>query len=240
MRITNGNRLADGITIGYTSISAVVSAEHYKFSFQLLSSKLVSPLLHYTSANPASINFDFAALEEKGLNVKTSSDGKFRIYNWNMRNGGTMQFYKSIFQYKSNGKVYSRLMNESEDDIGCSFYDLNEVSTGKNHYYITCSVAIGSTALYFYNIKTYLIQNDILSDSTGLIKTKTGFQSSIGYEVDLSATVNRNVADARENMELDYDPKTRTITFPLITMEGKITGKKIRYKFNGHYFEKIL
>ena len=37
-----GNRLADGIAIGYKSISAIVPARRYKFSYYLLSSFLVT------------------------------------------------------------------------------------------------------------------------------------------------------------------------------------------------------
>ena len=69
-----------------------------------------------------------------------------------------------------------------------------------------------------------------------------GLKNTLGYEVDLSSSANRNRNDgvvSRDYMELIYDKKTQTIVIPLIKADGKVTKNKIKYRFTGKYFEKM-
>jgi hypothetical protein len=209
-----------------------------KFNIEL--EKLV---LKFTSSNPETLTHKFKDLRN-GLSIITSEDGQFRIYNWNTLEGGTMQYHKNVFQYKANGKTCSKLSKiETEyDDSSVDFFEINDVKVNSKHYYVTSSVFIGSTAIYYYEVKIFSIENGKLNEDAKLIKTKSGIKNTIGYEIDLSNSANRDRKDgviSRDYISLIYDKKNKTIIIPLINGDGKITKKKIKYKFKGKYFEKI-
>jgi hypothetical protein len=214
--------------------TAYDSLEKYNTEFEKF-------ILNFTSKNPKTLTHNFNKIKV-GLNVITSEDGLFRIYTWNIFGGGTMQFYRNVFQYNIDGKVYSRLNKKGENDNGCSFYEINDVEINNKHYYVTNSVSVGSRVAYYYEAKIFSIDNGELNENAKLIKTKSGIRNTLGYEVDLSSSSNRDRKDgveSRDYIDLIYDKKNKTIVIPLINENGKITKNKIKYKFTGNFFEKI-
>lgn len=198
-------------------------------------------VLDFTSKNPKTLTYSFNKVKNR-LNIISSDDGLFRIYTWNTYEGGTMQFYRNVLQYKVDGKVYSQINNNDPEDNDCSFYDMNEVIVKNKHFYVTSSIRVASSANYYYEAKIFSIENHQLNKNAKLIKTKSGIKNTLGYEVDLSNSSNRDRKDGldeRKYMDLIYDKKNKTIIIPLIEGDGKVTKKKIKYKFNGKYFEKI-
>lgn len=198
-------------------------------------------ILSFTSKNPKTLNHQFNT-KNSDLNIVTSSDGLFRIYSWNTLEGGTMQYYRNVYQYSVNGKVYSMINVTPEGDNGYRFYEINDLNASGKHYYLTSSVSVGSSALYYYQAKVFSIENGKLNTNVGLIKTKTGIKNTLGYEVDLSSSSNRNRKDGVEPMdyiELGYDRVNKVILIPLINEDGKVTKSKIKYQLKGKYFEKI-
>lgn len=198
-------------------------------------------VLDFTSKNPKTLTYDFKKVKDR-LSIISSEDGLFRIYTWNTYEGGTMQFYRNVFQYKINGKVFSEISNKDPQDNGCNFMEINDVVVNKKHFYVTNSISVGSSALYYFEAKIFSIENQQLNRNAKLIKTKSGIKNTLGYEVDLSSSSNRDRKDGleeRDYINLIYDKKNKTIIIPLIEGDGKITKKKIKYKFNGNYFEKI-
>jgi hypothetical protein len=197
-------------------------------------------LLKVTGSAPETIKSDFKILKKNGINILTSKDGNFRIYTWNTLDGGTMQFYRNIFQYKADGKVYSKANKAGSDDNGCNFYELNQVTSKGKTFYITSSISVGSSAVYVFEAKVFGIEKNKLNTKAKLIKTKTGIKNTLGYEIDLSSSSNDNQReDIRDFMNMEYDKKTNTIIIPLLNENGRITTKKIKYQFKGEYFEKI-
>lgn len=193
-------------------------------------------ILNFTSKTPKSLTHNFNEID--GLNKISSEDGLFRVYSWNTFEGGTMQFYRSVFQYNVNGKVYSKVNTKRN----CSFYKITDVEINSKHYYITNSVSVGSGAVYYFEAKIFSIDNGQLNENTKLIKTKSGIKNTLGYGVDLSSSSNRDRKDgieSRDYIDLIYDKKNKTIVIPLITEDGRITKNKIKYKFTGNFFEKI-
>lgn len=75
-----------------------------------------------------------------------------------------------------------------------------------------------------------------MNDRAKLIKTKSGIKNELGYEVDLTASANRN--KDIPDFSIKYDKIKKAISIPLILNNGQITTKRIVYKFNGQYFEK--
>ena len=123
-----------------------------------------------------------------------------------------------------------------------AIYEINDIIKNNKHYYVTSSISVGSSAAYYYQVKVFSIDKEILNENTKLIKIKSGLKNTLGYDVDLSSSSNRNRNDDVESsdfIKLIYDKKNKTILIPLINADGKITKNKIKYKFNGHFFEKI-
>lgn len=76
-------------------------------------------LLKFTNLNSKTISYNFKNLIDSGLIITTSEDGLFRIYTWNTRTGGTMRFYKTIFQYRNTNGTFSiaaKYNREQEED----------------------------------------------------------------------------------------------------------------------------
>ncbi|WP_415061033.1 hypothetical protein [Flavobacterium sp.] len=208
--------------------------------------KIEKFILKSTSTNPETLNYKFKNLInlQNGLNIITSEDKLFRIYNWNTLEGGTMQFYKNVFQYSSNGNVYSKLSKiESEDDIvSVNFYEINDLKIDDKNYYITFSVFVASSALYYFEANIFSIENGELIENVNLFKTKEGLTNTLVYEIDLTNSINQNRKNGiqlMENMDLVYDKKNKTIIIPLIKDNGKLTNRKIKYKLKDKYFEKV-
>lgn len=213
-------------------------------SIGMANNRFEKTLLKYTSSNPATINYNFKGLITNGLNIQTSQDGLFRIYSWDDMSGGTMRYFRNIFQYKTGDKTYSKTLqlNTQEDDMpdmGCIYTSLNQVTISGKNYYIGINIAIGSSALYLYTIKIFSINNGKLNDKAKLIMTRTGLHNELSYEVDWSSGSNRNSTLDRDIANADYDAKNNIISIPLIQEDEKVTTKKIRYKFNGQYFVKM-
>ncbi|MDW9379934.1 hypothetical protein [Chryseobacterium sp. JV558] len=194
-------------------------------------------LLKHTS-NPQTLKYDFKSLRKNGLQVSSSEDGKFRIYSWDTWNGGTMHFFKNIFQYEADNKVYSEIIGDnSEMNPQTFYYKINDIISENKKYYLAQNMATYSSALTSHSIKVFSIDNGKLNSDARLIKTKTGIRNQLGYEIDLAAKSNWN--NEIENYDIEYDAKKKIISIPLILDDYKVTDKKIRYQFTGKYFEKI-
>ncbi|MEJ5105042.1 hypothetical protein [Chryseobacterium sp. MYb328] len=207
-------------------------------SLAAANTKFEKLLVRYTSSHPQTITNDFKFLEKNGLIIATSEDGKFRIYSWDTWTGGTMHFFKNIFQYKSDQKVYSKAgENQGEGDPGSYYYQINDIISENKKYYLAQNKAILSSGMSYHNIKVFSIDNGQLNDKAQLIKTLSGIKNQLGYEVDLTASANRNYEG--RDYEIEYDPKNKIISIPVIQADSKVTAKKIRYQFKGKYFEKL-
>ena len=198
-------------------------------------------IVDFSAKNAKTLRYPFES-KNGGFDIVSSQDGNFRIYNWNEFGGGTMQFYRNVFQFASHQKVNSKYNEIEAQNNGCRYYEINEVVSAGKKYYLTSSISIGSSANFYYQIKVFSIENGKLNENAKLIKTKTGLKNTLGYEVDLSSASNRERTDgieSRDYIAMKYDKATNTIIIPLINANGKITKNKIKYKFNGTYFEKI-
>lgn len=207
-------------------------------SLSAANTKFEKILVQYTSSHPQTISHDFKSLKKSRLSITTSEDGKFRIYSWDTWTGGSMHFFKNVLQYEtSDKKIHSKAVEtQSEGDPGCYYYQINDIISENKRYYLTQSKAILSSGMSYHAIKVFSIDNGQLNDKAQLIKTQSGIKNQLGYEVDLTASANRNYEG--RDYEIEYDPKNKIISIPLIQTDSKITPKKIRYQFTGKYFEK--
>lgn len=219
-----------------TTVSTYDSLASANTTFQRL-------LLKVTNRNPKALAYSFKNLADSGVIISTSEDGLFRIYSWDTRTGGTMRFHKSVFQYKNDVGTFS-IASETNpiadvETLEGYYRAVNGIEVEGKTYYITQNITIGSSAAFYYNIKIFTIENYGLNDTAKLIKTKSGIRNELGYDVDFSASVNRDNPLDFSVIRTEYDTATKTISIPLIEESGKITTRKIRYRFNGKYFVKM-
>lgn len=214
------------------NINSYDSLEAANITFQEL-------LLQYTSFNPQTISSKFKSLSDSGLRIVTSQDGLFRIYSWDTWTGGTMHNFRNVFQYKNNNTVFSRTieLNKEESDPGCYYNHVYDIVSQNKKYYIAQSRAILSTGLSYHNIKIFSIDNAKLNDTAKLIKTKTGIKNQLGYEIDLTASSNRNrnVPD----FYIEYDHSKKIISIPVVLEDSRVASKRILYQFKDRHFEKL-
>lgn len=224
--------------IGYWS-SEGRDDQHSYDSLAAANNKFEKLLVQYTSSHSQTISHPFQSLEKIGLITATSEDGKFRIYSWDTWTGGSMHFFKNVFQYETpDKKVYSKAVeSQGEGDPGCYYYQINDIVSENKKYYLTQNKAILSSGMSYHAIKVFSIDNGKLNDKAQLIKTQSGIKNQLGYEVDLTASANRQYEG--RDYEIEYDSKNKIISIPLIQADSKVTAKKIRYQFKGKYFEKI-
>lgn len=191
------------------------------------------------TTNPSTLNYDFKALQDSGLRIATSEDGLFRIYSWDTWTGGTMHFFRNVFQYKAGNKVISksnRTSKKEESEAGSLYNEINDIASGNKQYYLAHKVSVYGSAYTYQAIQVFSIDNEKLNDTAKLIKTKTGIRNQLGYEVDRTSSANSD--DNIPDYEIHYDKATKTISIPLIQASGKVTKQRILYRFTGKYFEK--
>ena len=212
------------------------SIQKYNISFENL-------LLKYTSSIPETLTFDFKDLTQSGLKISTSENSLFRIYSWDTETGGSMRSFRNVFQFNSVKKLFSLKTPNDLDESGESSYTyeiIDQINSENKMFYVVKCIAIGSSAVSSHKIKIFSIQNGLLDDKAKLIKTKSGIRNELRYEIDFSSSANQTPdAVDREYSRISYDKNNKIIMLPLILEDGKLTKKKIKYQFNGIYFEKI-
>ena len=196
-------------------------------------------LLNVTNNNPATLRASFKSLQDSGLTIVSSPDSSFRIYSWDTWTGGTMHFFRNVYQYKTpTQQVFSKVfVAAGEEDPGCTFLSLQQVTANNKNYYLAFSRSILSRGMFYEKVKVFSIDSLRLNDNARLIRTQTGLKNQLGYEVDL--TSGSNIDHEVPSWEMDYDTATKTISLPVILDNGRVTARRIRYKFNGTCFEKV-
>jgi len=196
-------------------------------------------LLKYTAKNKETLTYPFKNLGDSGLSIHTSKDKMFRIYSWDTQTGGTMHFYRNVFQFQGAKSIHSKTIQsygENDDVPDCFYRSVSDLRVGQNTYYVTLSVIVGSSAIYYHTVNIFSINGDKLNDTVKLIKTRSGIKNEVGYEIDMH---HADISEDRDKMYPGYDEAKQEIILPLVDGNGRVTGRKIIYKFNGSYFQKI-
>lgn len=195
---------------------------------------------HFTKAllttlknNPELIQYPFKKLINAHLKILTSSNGKVRLYYWDDNLGGTMRKYRIILQTQpAPSKQTVMLWN----DNGPFINNLYTLKSGPNTYYLTSNTHIGSTAVRFETMRAHQLDSNGYLKDARIIKTTEGITNMLGVDLDYSASVNRALNYI--NTKTSFNNATKELFIPLILGNGKITSRKIVYKFNGAFFEK--
>lgn len=194
-------------------------------------------LVRYASTNPATLHYDFTHLINEGLEIIDSPDGQFRIYSWDSQTGGTMHFFRNVFQYKSNGRVYARSDSLAREpgDGGVNYLTVQVLKTTHKKYYLATYQSIASSKDGYQGIKAFAIVNNNLHDSVKLIRTKSGIMNSLGFAFDFFSVADR---PERPLKLITYYAEKKAIHLPVVLEDGTVTNTSIVYRFTGRYFEK--
>lgn len=197
-------------------------------------------LLKYAK-NSATLKYPFANLQ-KQMKIATSPDGKFRVYSWDLEDGGTMHDFDAVYQFQGNdGKVYARSASEGaeEGDYGSFAPKVHEVQTKTGKVYLVLTTAIGSTQDHAQSINAMKITGNKLDDKFKIFKTNSGMTNSIGFAFNAFSVVDRKGGF----ILILFDGKTNILKIPVVIENekypnGEVTNRFINYKFNGEYFVK--
>jgi hypothetical protein len=176
------------------------------------------------------------SIQDTGVGITNSADGRLRIYAWNTGMGGTQPDIANVIQYKTGKKTRSIVVDESTraTAVKIPYYDtICMLKKNQKIYYIAVYSAKMGLHDYITGIRIFSIENDTLNDNVRLIKTSTGLHSRIEI----------NYIDSYQDdnylPEILYDEKSAILKIPVVLENGKANGNDITYKFTGHYFEKV-
>lgn len=187
--------------------------------------------------NPATLNYPFKKLNDSIFScVKTSSDGNCRIYSWDSQTGGTMCFYKVIYQWKANDKVFTKVLRIEETDPAFYCSAIFTVNINNKPYYLAVTNGTYSSKDLRQSITCYSIEGNKLMDTVKLFKTKTKKLNSIDVSFDFFSVVDR---PERPLELITYDDKLNIIYIPVVDDKDQVTKKNILYQLKGQYFEFI-
>lgn len=204
-------------------------------SLSLFNNQFEKLALNLLNKNSETLRMKFNQLTKIGLQITTSEDGLLRIYSWDDQTGGTMRRFRNIYQIKS-ASITKAFTKADEDDLAnLKIYDL---IINNRKYYLLSRFFTGSTALFHFKLQLLSIEKDKLNDKAKLIITKTGLKNNLIYEVDYSASLNRNSNDKLEHFYPNYNHDKKEISIPLLLADGKFTNKRIIYRLCGNYFKK--
>jgi len=172
----------------------------------------------------------------KRLGGIVSGDDSFAIFSWDTMMGGTQHVFETFILYRS-GRRTNFVEDTTTDSDGYVYaYDkLFTLKVGSKKYYLATYYGIFSLHSRGEGIRIFAIEDGKLNTKVKLIKTRSGLTNKLYY------TYNQNLtnSDIMSETTIEYDPGSKTISFPLVSENGRITDSGITYKFNGQYFEKV-
>jgi hypothetical protein len=207
-------------------------------SLDYYSGLFANKITNYINNNPLTLTCKFKMLIDSNVcSIVTSIDGSFRIYSWDTWQGGTMHRFRNIYQFKLGNKVYTKNLNDDEEDFGAYYTDIFTLKANSKTYYLAVSGGSESTKDAYEQIQVYSVSGNLLNDTVSLIKTQNGLKNSIGFEYDFFSVVDRPERPIRL---IKYDVAKKIIYIPVVLENGKVTDRFILYQFTGQYFEKKI
>jgi hypothetical protein len=161
-------------------------------------------------------------IEERVCHIATSKDGRFRIYSWDTQTGGTMHFFKTIYQYQKG-------------DPGHFYSEIFTLKSKKKRYYLGIANAIYSTKDVGQSIQAFELTSSGLNDSIQLMKTPDGMSNSLDLYFDFFSVVDR---PERPVAVIKYNEKKKIISISSTNDKNEIIPGNASYVFNGEYFER--
>ena len=196
---------------------------------------LKQKIIQYALANKEMLTFDFPKLKGYQFYKATSPDKTFCIFSWNLRTGGSMQFYDNVFVYQQYDKMYTKTVEREEGTPGGFYSEVFQLTDELNTFYMGYENRILSGRDCYQAIHIFDFEKNNFDFNLKKIKTKAGYTNTLGFSYNFFS-----VAKHKERpIKLIYFNKTQqTITIPLVDTNGNVTSKTIVYKYDGDYFLK--
>jgi hypothetical protein len=192
-------------------------------SLELYSIKFEKALIATLTKNTETLNYSFKSLKyNKYCNINTSKDGNFRIYSWDTWTGGSMHFFKSIYQWKNGSKVYLKSQNLEENDAGSYCSNIFTTNFDSKKVYLVISNSIYSNKECSQSISSFQIQNNLLIDSLKIFKSENEISNRIDINYDFLSVVNR---PERPVELIKFDEKMNTVLVNELNDIGEVLDK---------------
>lgn len=215
----------------------IKSMEAGNDSTEYYSGKFNGEFINLIKTNPATMSYPFQRLADSNFcYIKTSSDGNFRIYSWDTWTGGTMHIFKEIYQYKDNGKIFTKMPKGEEGEPGSFCSKIYTIPVKNKTYYLPISNGVFSTKDVSQSVSVYFIDNNKLIDTAKLFHTKTKRLNSIDVEFDFFSVVDR---PERPLELITYDESQKILYIPVVNDKGAVSNKNLLYQLKDDHFEYI-
>lgn len=189
-------------------------------------------LLSYTGNTPQTMSHKFLGLKNLGLHIATSADGSFKIYSWETKFNNGVHYFETIYQFKLNRKIFSRIkIKAKETDPGHYCDEIFTVKIKMLNSYIAFFQGNNSEKTNTVCLKAFEMHDTGFKDEIEFFKTKTTMSNELNFEYLANSKV--NIHDI-----VTYNDDTKILTTPSINDKGELKKGKIEFKFNGHSFEK--
>ncbi|MDJ1499397.1 hypothetical protein [Xanthocytophaga agilis] len=219
----------------YSKLSSFIQTDYD--SIQFYTHVFEKEFTSFIKNNPATLSYPFTKLSDNhSCDIRTSEDGNFRIYSWDTWTGGTMHVFREIYQWKANGKVFTKIPHYEEGDGGTSCSKVFTVSIHNKPCYFAITNATYSTKDARQSITAFSIEGNQLVDTMKVFKTKTQKLNKIDVDFDFFSVVDR---PERPLELINYDHRQKIIYIPLVNDKGQVTKKNLLYQLKDRYFEFI-
>ena len=196
--------------------------------------------------------YDFSKLIEasaevtiRQLRIKTSDDGKLRLYSWDA-DGGTMSYYTGITSYKNQNGIHSYTSPIGEDwdffDEKDPYIQMGIIACGVTKIVtLPCTNGNNVYVVFIHSSASNIMQTSTLGaykiDSTGIKNVRifpqeSEYTSSISYYRDPSQAYSTGIMLANDELII---PETMESENPYGS--PRITGRNLVYKFDGEKFK---
>lgn len=201
-------------------------------SLEVYSGIVSQNMVDYITNNPKTLHYKFKRLVNK-LHIVTSKDAKLRLYSWDTQLGGTMHFFKNIYQFQTPLGVVTEIPKFEESDAQSYCSAIYMVNINQQDYYLVITNGIFSTSDMRQSVAAYSISSEGKLNPASIFKTKTKLLNNISVDYDFFSVVNR---PERPLKLITFNEKRGVLSIPLV--KGvKVTSKKLVYKLNGNYLE---
>lgn len=172
--------------------------------------------------DPRTLDFAFDSLSQV-ISIVTSSDGRVRIYSWDEASGGSWHTMASLLQFrKMKGDIDTKVIDMGSNDFSseyadASIYKIHDLPTEGRPYYLAFGWGTHGGGHHYVLARVFNVSDE------GLELCTTCFRGQSEWVV---------TAQRVDTLDLEYDPKTQTLTHSEFLYIGdtnvwKSTGKAV-------------
>lgn len=147
-----------------------------------------------------------------------------------------MHFFKTVYQWRANGKVYIKEVQTDEGDPGGFCSEMFTITVLDKKFYLPVTNGIYSSKDASQSIGVFTIINSALVDTVKLFHTKTKQLNYIGISYDFFSVADR---PERPVKLITYDEKLKILYIPVVNDKAEVTKRNILYQLTNNYFEFI-